>query len=390
MFLERLELHEFRSYPQAQLELGPGVRVLIGANAAGKTNVMESVHYLSVGSSHRVAADGPLVRVGADAAIVRAVARIDTKGGHAGRTLTIELELRPGGRNRVKVNGQPQARVRDAIGRLRSVLFAPEDLQLVRGDPGDRRRFLDELLGQRRPAYHALRQEYDRVLKQRNTLLRMARTSGYVDATLATWTESLIATGANLVAARIAVMHALAGPAQDAYRDLVADSPQREAVGRLDLGYELSTGRTVAADPAQGVPDPGPLAEELRAAFARVAEEERERGVTLLGPHRDEVQLTLNGLPAKGYASHGEIWSLALALRLASRDVLHDVGEEPVVLLDDVFAELDQTRRARLAARCATFGQVVVTAAVDDDVPLDGPRHAVRTGWIQTHGEATR
>ena len=386
MFLERLELHEFRSYASAQLELGPGVRVLVGPNAQGKTNVLESVHYLSVGSSHRVASDTPLVRTGADAAIVRAVARVDTAGGSPGRTLTVELELRPGGRNRAKVNGQSLPRVRDAIGQLRSVLFAPEDLQLVRGDPGDRRRFLDELLGQRRPAYMAMRLEYDRILKQRNTLLRTARSSGYVDATLATWTESLIATGANLLAARLAVMHALAGPAEVAYRDLVADSPEREAVGSLSLAYELSTGRTVVADPAQGVPDPAPLADELRTGFAGVAGEERDRGVTLLGPHRDEVLFSLNGLPAKGYASHGEIWSLALALRLASRDVLHDVGEEPVVLLDDVFAELDETRRARLAARCATFQQVVVTAAVDDDVPLDGPRHAVRAGSIQTQG----
>ncbi len=387
MFLERLELHDFRSYPQAQLELGPGVRVLVGPNAQGKTNVLESVHYLSVGSSHRVSTDAPLVRAGAEAAIVRAVARIDTAGGNAGRTLTVELELRPGGRNRAKVNGQALPRVRDAIGQLRSVLFAPEDLQLVRGDPADRRRFLDELLGQRRPAYIVMRQEYDRILKQRNTLLRTARSTGYVDATLATWTESLVGTGANLLAARLAVMHALAGPAEGAYRDLVADSPAREAAGTLRLAYELSTGGTVDADPEQGVPDPAPLAEELRTAFARVAAEERDRGVTLVGPHRDELLLSLNGLPAKGYASHGEIWSLALALRLASRDVLHDVGEEPVVLLDDVFAELDETRRARLAARCATFQQVVVTAAVDDDVPLDGPRHSVRAGSIQTHGE---
>ena len=387
MFLERVELHEFRSYASAQLELGPGVRVLVGPNAQGKTNVLEAVHYLSVGASHRVASDAPLVRAGADAAIVRAVARVDTAGGGQGRALTVELELRPGGRNRAKLNGQPQTRVRDAIGQLRSVLFAPEDLQLVRGDPGDRRRFLDELLGQRRPAYIAMRQEYDRILKQRNTLLRMARGAGYVDATLGTWTESLVATGASLLAARIAVMHALAGPAEDAYRDLVSDSPEREASGSLDLAYELSTGRSIAADPAEGVPDPGPLADELRAGFAQVAGDERDRGVTLIGPHRDELLLRLNGLPAKGYASHGEIWSLALALRLASRDVLHDVGEEPVVLLDDVFAELDEARRARLAARCATFQQVIVTAAVDDDVPLDGPRHAVRAGTIQTHGE---
>ena len=387
MYLERLDLHEFRSYERAQLQLTPGVRVLVGPNAQGKTNVLEAVHYLSVGSSHRVATDAPLVRAGAEAAVVRAVARVDTAGGSQGRAVSIELELRPGGRNRARLNGQPQPRVRDVIGQIRSVLFAPEDLQLVRGDPGDRRRFLDELLGQRRPAYYAMRTEYDRILRQRNTLLRTARTSGFVDSTLGTWTESLIHTGAALLAARIAVVHALCGPAQDAYRDLVADSPQREATGTLDLTYELSTGRTIAADADAGVPDPAALADELREGFAAIANDERDRGMTLLGPHRDELLLALNGLPAKGYASHGEIWSLALALRLASREVLHDVGEEPVVLLDDVFAELDETRRTRLAARCASFQQVIVTAAVDDDVPLDGPRHRVRAGTISTVGE---
>lgn len=386
MYLERLELHDFRSYASAVLELGPGVRVLVGPNAQGKTNLLESIQYLSVGTSHRVASDGPLVRAGAEAATVRAVARVDTADGGAGRALTVELELRPGGRNRAKLNGQAQTRVRDAIGHLRSVLFAPEDLQLVRGDPGDRRRFLDELLGQRRPAYLAMRQEYDRILRQRNALLRTARAGGGPDPSFSTWTEALVTTGANLLAARIAVVHALSGPAVEAYRDLVADSPQREAGGRPGLAYQLSTGRTVAADPAQGVPDPVGLADELRAGLADVAAEERDRGLTLRGPHRDELTLELNDLPAKGYASHGEIWSLALALRLASRDVLHDIGEEPVVMLDDVFAELDETRRSRLAARCATFQQVLVTAAVDDDVPLPGPRHHVRAGTVSTQG----
>ena len=386
MYLERLELHDFRSYATAELALGPGVRVLVGPNAQGKTNLLEAVQYLSVGTSHRVASDAPLVRAGADAAIIRAVARVDTADGDDGRALTVELELRPGGRNRAKLNGQSQTRVRDAIGQLRSVLFAPEDLQLVRGDPADRRRFLDELLGQRRPAYAAMRQEYDRILRQRNALLRAARAGGGPDASFPTWTEALVSTGANLLAARIAVIHALSGPVEDAYRDLVADSPQREATGRPGLEYQLSTGRAVAADPGAGVPDPAGLADELRAGLAAAASDERERGLTLRGPHRDELILSLNGLPAKGYASHGEIWSLALALRLASRDVLHDIGEEPVVMLDDVFAELDETRRNRLAARCQTFQQVLVTAAVDDDVPLAGPRHHVRAGSVTTQG----
>jgi DNA replication and repair protein RecF len=389
VFLERLELVDFRSYTAATLSLGPGMSVLVGPNAQGKTNLLEAVHYLAIGSSHRVAADAPLVRVGAEAAVVRAVARTDT-GGSAepaakGRALTVELELRLGGRNRARLNGQPQPRVRDAIGQIRSILFAPADLGLVRGDPADRRRFLDELLAQRRPAYLAARSEYERVLRQRNTLLRQHRTGGRgrLEQTLPTWTESLVSAGATLLAARIAVVHALAGPADTAYRDLVAASPLREARGHLQLAYELSTGRRVEATPGCGVPDPAALASELREGLALVAEAERERGVTLAGPHRDELALALNGMPAKGYASHGETWSLALALRLASIRVLHDVGEEPVVLLDDVFAELDEPRRRRLAERCEAFEQVIVTAAVDADVPLAGPRHLVHEGTVE-------
>lgn len=384
MFLERLELAQFRSYEQAAVALGRGVRVLVGANAQGKTNVLEAVHYLATGASHRVASDAPLVRTGAEAAVLRAV-------GHAfHRRFTVEIELRPGGRGRARLNGQQQPRVRDVIGQVRAVLFAPEDLGLVRGEPSDRRRFLDDLLAQRRPAYLAVRQEYERVLRQRNALLRGLRPGarervpgpGGEAATLDTWTAALVQSGATLLAARIAVVHALAGPTEEAYRDLVATSPAREAAGRVLLDYQLSTGRRIPAEEGAGVPDPRELAEELREGLAAVAGAERERGLTLAGPHRDELVLGLNDLPAKGYASHGETWSLALALRLASREVLAEVGPEPVVLLDDVFAELDERRRARLAARCLRFEQVLVTAAVDDDVPLDGPRYLVREGTV--------
>jgi DNA replication and repair protein RecF len=379
--LERLELVDYRSYAAARLELGPGVRVLVGANAQGKTNLLEAVHYLAVGSSHRVHADAPLVRAGADAAVIRAGARLEE-----GRALTVELELRPAGRNRARLNGQPQQRVRDAIGQIRSVLFAPEDLLLVRGDPGDRRRFLDDLLGQRRPAYLATKAEYDRVLRQRNALLKSSHHGrGGAQETLETWTQALVRTGAALLAARIAVVHALSGPAALAYGELVTGAPGGKADAEVGLAYELSTGRVIPADPAEGVPDPQPLAVELREGLEAVARSELDRGITLAGPHRDELRLSLGSLPAKGYASHGESWSLALALRLASREVLHEIGEEPIVLLDDVFAELDEGRRKMLAARCASFEQVFVTAAVDDDVPLDGPRYRVVGGTVTTN-----
>ena len=377
MYLESLQLIDFRSYEHARCELGPGVRVFVGSNAQGKTNLLESVEYLATGGSHRVSADAPLVRAGAESAIVRATGRT------AERAVTVELEIRATGRNRARLNGQPQPRTRDAIGAIRAVMFAPGDLVLVRGEPSDRRRFLDELLAQRRPAYGAARQEYERVLRQRNALLRDAqRRAGPPDETFGAWTDALVHAGATLVAARVAVVHALAGPADAAYRELLAGTPEPEAADRIGLAYELSTGRRLEGEPGGGVPDPRALADELREGLEERAAEERSRGLTLAGPHRDELGLSVGSLPAKGYASHGEGWSLALALRLASREVLAEVGEEPIVLLDDVFAELDERRRERLAARCAQFEQVLVTAAVDDDVPLRGPRYAVRSGHV--------
>jgi DNA replication and repair protein RecF len=372
VLLELLELIDFRAYPSVDVAFFPGPNVLVGRNAEGKTNVLEAVYYLATGSSHRTSSDGPLVRTGCDAAIIRANARTD-----AGHPLRIEYELRPGGRSRARVGGQTQPRVREAIGLLRAVLFAPEDVQLVRGEPSERRRFLDDLLTQRRPVYYAARQEYDRVLRQRNALLRAARGRGVPPvSTLDTWTDAFVSAGAAVLAARIAAVHALAGPTARAYADLLAGGAGPQAQVRLD--YQLSTGRRVVGNPGEGVPDPADLAAELRAGLDERSSSEIDRGVTLAGPHRDDLGVTLSDLPAKGFASHGETWSLVLALRLASREVLFEVGDEPVVLLDDVFAELDEQRRRRLAAHCDRFGQVLVTAAVADDVPLDGPRYAVR------------
>jgi DNA replication and repair protein RecF len=373
VFLERLELADIRSYRQAVLELSPGTNVLVGGNAQGKTNLVEAVHYLGIGATHRASSEGALVRAGSETGVIRAVARLE-----GGRALSVEIELRPGGRNRARVNGQPQPRYREALGLVRSVLFAPEDLQFIRGDPAERRRFLDDLLAQRRRAYLAARQEYERVLRQRNALLRGGRAQAADRTELDTWTDALIRVGAVLLAARIAVVHALAGPTTAAYADLAG----AEAQPSVELTYELSTGRQIRAQPGAGVPDPGELAEELRAGLVEFALAEQERGVTLAGPHRDELHLRIGTLPAKGYASHGEQWSLALALRLASHAVLDEVGEEPIILLDDVFAELDERRRARLAARCTAFEQVIVTAAVEADVPLAGPRYWVEQGTV--------
>ncbi|WP_052664958.1 DNA replication/repair protein RecF [Nitriliruptor alkaliphilus] len=370
MHLRRIELVDVRSYDRAALHLDPGVTVLVGRNAQGKTNLLEAVLRAATGGSHRVASDAPLVRAGADLGVIRCEVVTDE-----GRRRTIELEVGTGRRTRTKVDGQDVRRAADAAGVLRVVLFAPEDVAIVRGDPAERRRFLDDLLSQRRPAFAAARGEYERVLRQRNQLLKQARgltgsAREGAGATLEVWTEQLVTHGTQLLAARIAAVRALAGPVDAAYRDL-ADRP--EPVG---LTYRSSTGVVIDghAEVDERVPDPGPLADAMRTALAEVAHEEVQRGLTLVGPHRDELELSIGPLPARGYSSHGEAWSLALSLKLATEAVLAEVGDRPVVLLDDVFAELDVVRRGKLADACAAFDQVLVTAAVEEDVPLEGVR----------------
>lgn len=385
MRLERLRLTDFRNYRTADVRFSGGPTLLVGPNAQGKTNLLEAVHYLATGGSHRVPSDAPLVREGAATALVLADVR-----GDDGRRTSVGVELRPGGTNRAAVNGQQQARASAAVGVVRSVLFAPEDVLLVRGEPAERRRFLDQLLAQRRPLYAQMRLDHEKVVRQRNALLRAART-GRVPSpgVLEAWTDALVRGAAPLLAARLAVVHALAGPIVDAYADLVAASPAHDVGRAPSLRYVLSTGRSVDADPAAGVPDPAALADELRAAVAEREQEELRRGTTLVGPHRDDLELRIGPLPAKGFASHGEQWSLVLALRLASREVLATSGDEPVILLDDVFAELDVARRGRLAARCARFEQVLVTAAVADDVPLSAPSVRIAGGTaLQGLGDA--
>lgn len=388
MHLEELHLVDVRSYERADVTFRPGVSVIVGPNAQGKTNLLEALQRVATGGSHRVASDGPLVRVGGGpVGVVRVVLRTDE-----GRRRTVELELGSGRRTRTRVDGNDVRRAADAVGVLRAVLFAPEDLAIVRGDPGERRRFLDDLLVQRRPAYAATKGEYDRVLRQRNALLRRRRGGGgrrgpvgppgpdevldgpVGDAPdmLAVFDDQLVRHGATMLAARIAAVNALAAPVDRAYRE-VADRPEP-----VTLTYATSTGEEHVGVAAEGVPDPAPLAAALHDGLARVAADERRRGTTLVGPHRDELELRIGSLPARGYASHGETWSLALALKLGVHEVIGEVGDDPVVLLDDVFAELDTTRRRRLAEACARFEQVIVTAAVEEDVPLAGRRYDVR------------
>ncbi|MFJ7157412.1 DNA replication/repair protein RecF [Streptomyces sp. NPDC101118] len=384
MHVSHLSLADFRSYARAEVPLDPGVTAFVGPNGQGKTNLVEAVGYLATLGSHRVSSDAPLVRMGADRAVIRAAV---TQGE---RQQLVELELNPGRANRARINRSSQVRPRDVLGIVRTVLFAPEDLALVKGDPGERRRFLDELITARSPRMAAVRSDYERVLKQRNTLLKSAamarrhggrqgassgRSSGADLSTLDVWDQHLARAGAELLAQRLDLIATLQPLADKAYEQLAPGG------GPLGLTYRSSVGEAVDAAVHRTREE---LYEALVAALGEARKQEIERGVTLVGPHRDELVLRLGDLPAKGYASHGESWSYALALRLASYDLLRSEGNEPVLVLDDVFAELDSRRRERLAELVAPGEQVLVTAAVDDDVPdvLVGARYAVSNGEV--------
>ena len=379
MFARHLSLLDYRSWPAAEVPLQPGVNVLIGRNGTGKTNLVEALGYLATLSSHRVATDAPLIRRGAERAVVRAAVVSDE------RELLLEIEINNGRANRARINRAPLTRARDLLGVLRTVLFAPEDLALVRGDPAERRRFTDDVLIMRAPRMAGVRADYDRVLKQRNALLKtagLARRGGGELATLDVWDEHLATAGAELVHARLALIAELRPHVAAAYADLAGAG---DAVGLVYRGtVPLPDGDpvtdVVGATP-DDVPRPGidTVRESMLAELIRVRQHELDRGISLVGPHRDDVELVLGDGPAKGYASHGESWSFALALRLGSFALLRSDGVDPILVLDDVFAELDTTRRDRLAALVADAEQVVMTAAVPADVPeaLAGVRLSV-------------
>jgi DNA replication and repair protein RecF len=379
--LAHLSLRDFRSYPEVELPLEPGVTTMVGPNGQGKTNLVEAVGYLATLGSHRVATDAPLVRMGAERAVIRGnVVRGD-------RAMLVEVEISPGKANRARVNRAPAGRPREVLGILRTVLFAPEDLALVKGDPGERRRFLDDLLVARSPRMAGVRSDYDRVLRQRNALLKTAGAqvrAGRGDvATLEVWDAHLAEAGAALTAARLELVDLLRPLVDKAYDAVAGPEATGGSGGPAALEY-----RSTLPEDTPLVPDREALAAALTTAMAEARRSELDRGVSLVGPHRDELLLKLGPLPARGYASHGESWSYALALRLAAYDLLRaDGGEggDPVLVLDDVFAELDAHRRRRLAELVRDAEQVLVTAAVPDDVPasLAGTRVEVRAGSVE-------
>ncbi|MGI8576551.1 MAG: DNA replication/repair protein RecF [Nocardioidaceae bacterium] len=369
MRVSHLSLIDFRSYPTAEIDLPPGVSAFIGPNGQGKTNLVEAVDYVATQSSHRVATDQPLVRSGADQAIIRTTICRDD------RQALVELEINPGRTNRARLNRGAVPRVREVLGVLRTVLFSPDDLVLVKGDPSERRRFLDDLLVARQPRFAGVRSDYDRVLRQRNQLLKTAggratgrRNEGAL-ATLDVWDSHLARTGAELLAARIELTAALKPQVSRHYAMVSASAPKQNAGNDTGLAYQPS----FELEPS--VVDRAELTEVLLIELKRRRGDELDRGVTLVGPHRDDLLLTLGPMPARGYASHGESWSFAIALRLAAFELLRVGADDPVLILDDVFAELDDQRRAALAGLVAGTEQVLVTAAVAADVPAELMQH---------------
>jgi DNA replication and repair protein RecF len=373
MRVERLEVVDFRNHDRAVVDLPGGASVLVGPNGVGKTNLLEAIGYLATLGSHRVGQDASLVRAGAASAVIRATLL------RAGRRLLVDVELRPGSGVRGRVNGAPVPRARDLLGIVRATVFAPEDLGLVRGDPEERRRFLDTLATQRLPRYHGSRQDYDRVLRQRNTLLRSAggRLPATALATLEVWDEKLASAGAELWTERLRLVAALTPRVEQAYQRLAG---RDDAV---DIRYVSSV-----VGGAEPDPEPAKLAQALRERLVADRAREIERGLTLSGPHRDDLVLGLRELPARTHASHGEAWSLALALRLGSHRLLADEGEEPVLLMDDVFAELDRRRRARVVEAALAAEQTVITSATAEELPrqLEAPVFHVEPGSVQLRG----
>ena len=376
MIVTHLTLSDFRNYTALDVALAPGANLFVGSNGQGKTNLVEALGYLSTLGSHRVSSDQAMIRQGQNTAIIRA------RLAHDGRELLAEVELNRSTPNRAQVNRSP-IKTRELPRYFSSVLFAPEDLALVRGEPSGRRRFMDELLVLRAPRMSGVISDYDRVLRQRNTLLKSARASGVKEnqlGTLEIWDDRLVSLGTELIRSRAQLVSELTPEVAKSYAAIAGEDHAATLRTQLSILASNPEAEDEEAATVAEVPSIESVADSFKNSLARLRRAELDRGVTLAGPHRDDLVLGLNGMPARGYASHGESWSFALALKLASAAVLRRESSsgDPVLVLDDVFAELDESRRSRLGSAVADFEQVLITAAVFDDVPAELATHVVR------------
>ena len=375
MWVQTLHLDNFRSYKEAHVEFAPGVNVLVGSNGQGKTNIVEAIYYLATLNSHRVASENSLVKSGELSAVIRSKINQDD------RALTIDIEINPGKTNRAKLNRSPVPRVRDILGIVRVIMFAPEDLALVKGDPNERRNFMDQTLIQRTPKFMGVKSDYEKVLRQRNALLKSSHREN-IDSTLHVWNEQLAQLGAEITHSRIQFIRDLTPFICTRYH-LISGGEKAVSASEISLTYQskyLTEGDLESLTHND-------IEEQILGQLELRKREEFVRGVTLVGPHRDELFIRLGVLPLKGYASHGESWSAALALRVASADVLKADGIEPILILDDVFAELDVLRRTTILELTQDAPQVFITAAVESDVPTEigGARFHISSDSIVAH-----
>ena len=375
MWVQTLHLDNFRSYKEAHVEFAPGINVLVGSNGQGKTNIVEAIYYLATLNSHRVASENSLVKSGELSAVIRSKINQDD------RALTIDIEINPGKTNRAKLNRSPVPRVRDILGIVRVIMFAPEDLALVKGDPNERRNFMDQTLIQRTPKFMGVKSDYEKVLRQRNALLKSSHREN-IDSTLHVWNEQLAQLGAEITHSRIQFIRDLTPFICTRYH-LISGGEKAVSASEISLTYQskyLTEGDLESLTHND-------IKEQILGQLDLRKREEFVRGVTLVGPHRDELFIRLGVLPLKGYASHGESWSAALALRIASADVLKADGIEPILILDDVFAELDVLRRTTILELTQDAPQVFITAAVESDVPTEigGARFHISSDSIVAH-----
>jgi DNA replication and repair protein RecF len=384
MFAKKIRLTNFRNYESAELELTPGVNLLYGSNGQGKTNLVEAINFFASLDSHRVAGHSPLIKQGEKAAI------ISLELTHEDRQLLLEFEINSDSTNRARLNRSPLAKTKDVLGYLNSVIFSPEDLDIVKRDPSNRRAFMDQLIIQFNPRMHGVYSDYERVLKQRNTLLKSARatgTKGDALSTLFSWNQSLIKIGSEIIAARVAIIQKLVPGLKSNYAKIADNNNQPTMHIKSSI---LGSASLDSDDQSEGQALETTDREEIAGLFASKLEQVRgkelERGITLVGPHRDDLVLMLGQLPAKGYASHGESWSYALALKLAALEILKQESRlgDPILILDDVFAELDKARREKLSELVQDNEQVIITAAVIEDVPrsLIAARYKVLAGVV--------
>ena len=382
MHVKHLTLSNFRNYSTVELPLAQGINLLVGKNGQGKTNLAEAIFYAATLSSHRVSGYLPLIKQGETKAIIRLLARFED------RENLLELELTTEGSNRARINKSETPRVRDVLGYVNAVIFSPEDLDIVKRDPSNRRAFIDELIVQLTPRMAGVYSDYDRVLKQRNTLLKSARNmsaSASGLSTLDSWDQSLVRIGSEIIAARFDITSRIAPYLQAAYA-AIADEKNDPSI-RIKSSLATNDIESDGSETFLNTGDRQEIEKLFQSRLAEVRSKEMERGITLVGPHRDDLLLLLGTLPAKGYISHGESWSYALALKLASADLIRKDARagDPVLILDDVFAELDSTRRSRLAALVSHNEQVIITAAVAEDVPseLSATRFNVLAGSLE-------